>query len=355
MGIKMAEKLDFFFSFYRLDIPRKQGFMLQRKNKISVDMVRNMSRKVEKHDISKFMNNISAKLFALHARLNLGSKFSNVTLVRAFVDFRVANGLELIPNNQGLSILGTCITHYFVSEYLITRWPRLPYKIIKSALWGYCGTKALTKVGREWGLETSDKEVNVFPDFSENELNQVVFEILSEARNGKLVFKRKGWIPDYILPKDNEHLENVISRTVMSIIGGIYLHYGLSDVRKFIDDHIISRYLSISSLFSFEQPGRELSVLCSREKLEPPISRLIAETGRRSSAPLFVVGVYSGNEKLGEGNGSSLKEAKYRASVDALKAWYLYESKGFDRPSKTLENDKEIYIPVHIDSGEVIV
>lgn len=52
-------------------------------------------------------------------------------------------------------------------------------------------------------------------------------------------------------------------------------------------------------------------MLCSRQKLKPPVSRLIAETGRCSSSPLFVVGVYSGHEKLGEGHGSSLKEAKH--------------------------------------------
>jgi large subunit ribosomal protein L44 len=42
--------------------------------------------------------------------------------------------------------------------------------------------------------------------------------------------------------------------------------------------------------------------------------RLLKETGRFSNSPLFVVGIYSGLDKLGEGFGSSLKMAEYRAS-----------------------------------------
>ncbi|KTW30612.1 hypothetical protein T552_00328 [Pneumocystis carinii B80] len=342
----------FITMFRQLNIRRLESTL--QKNKINPDIQGNMSKKEKGNDVLELMNDISAKLFALHARLKLGPQFPNATLVKTFLDFKVTNGLGPVPNNRPLFTLGTCITEYFVTEYLMARWPRLPCKIMNAALSGYCGTKALSKIGLEWGLETSNKEVNVVPKSSKNELDNVFFEVLSEARNGKLVFKKRS-LHDCSSSMYNKHLEKVVSRMVLSVIGGVYLHCGLVPVKKFVNDHVMSRHLSISSMFSFEQPGRELSVLCSRQKLEPPVSRLIAETGRRSSAPLFVVGVYSGNDKLGEGHGSSLKEAKYRASVDALKAWYLYESKEFNCPSKTLENDKEIYTPVHIDYGEVIV
>jgi len=45
------------------------------------------------------------------------------------------------------------------------------------------------------------------------------------------------------------------------------------------------------------------------------IPRLLSETGRFSNSPIFVVGVYSGADKLGEGFGASLKMAEYRVSV----------------------------------------
>lgn len=50
----------------------------------------------------------------------------------------------------------------------------------------------------------------------------------------------------------------------------------------------------------------------SRFGRERPISRLLKETGRLSNSPMFVVGIYSGADKLGEGFGTSLKMAEYR-------------------------------------------
>lgn len=44
------------------------------------------------------------------------------------------------------------------------------------------------------------------------------------------------------------------------------------------------------------------------------VRRLLKETGRLSISPMFVVGIYSGADKLGEGFGSSLKMAEYRVS-----------------------------------------
>lgn len=54
-----------------------------------------------------------------------------------------------------------------------------------------------------------------------------------------------------------------------------------------------------------------------------PFRRLLKETGRLSNSPIFVVGIYSGLDKLGEGFGSSLKMAEYRAAEDALHRLYL--------------------------------
>lgn len=45
------------------------------------------------------------------------------------------------------------------------------------------------------------------------------------------------------------------------------------------------------------------------------VYRLLRETGRLSSTPIFVVGVFTGKDKLGEGFGSSLKMAEYRVRL----------------------------------------
>jgi dsRNA-specific ribonuclease len=42
--------------------------------------------------------------------------------------------------------------------------------------------------------------------------------------------------------------------------------------------------------------------------------RLLRESGRASNSPIYVVGIFSGVDKLGEGFGNSLKMAEYRVS-----------------------------------------
>ena len=111
----------------------------------------------------------------------------------------------------------------------------------------------------------------------------------------------------------------------------------------------------MASLFQFKHPTRDLSRLCAREGFQAPIARVISETGRRSRHPVFIVGVFSGNDKLGEGAGASLDEARIRASVAALKGWYLYSPLEFRLPSEIEEPGAKEWTPVLVDSGDIVV
>jgi dsRNA-specific ribonuclease len=46
--------------------------------------------------------------------------------------------------------------------------------------------------------------------------------------------------------------------------------------------------------------------------------RLLGESGRTSKYPVFVVGVYSGSEKLSDAYGTSLRIAEVRVKIDNL-------------------------------------
>jgi len=142
---------------------------------------------------------------------------------------------------------------------------------------------------------------------------------------------------------------------VRAVVGAIYTHSGREAARRFIKAHILSRQLDLARLFVFRLPTRELARLCAREEFEAPVARLLSETGRLSRTPVFVVGVFSGNDKLGEGAAASLDHARQKASMNALKAWYLY-SPGEDVrvPSEMLEEGAKPWEPVHVDIGEVI-
>jgi hypothetical protein len=119
-------------------------------------------------------------------------------------------------------------------------------------------------------------------------------------------------------------VEAASARFIRAVAGSLYLHAGTAAAKTFHADHILSRHLPLHSLFHFAHPTRDLSRLCAREGFEPPVARLISETGRLSRAPVFVVGVFSGDDKLGEAAGSSLNEGRVRAAAAALRSWYLY-------------------------------
>jgi dsRNA-specific ribonuclease len=144
------------------------------------------------------------------------------------------------------------------------------------------------------------------------------------------------------------------SNFVFAVVGAVYLHLGRAAVKSFLNNHVLSRNLDISKMFDFKVPNRDLLLLCRREGFETPMPRLISETGRLSSHPVFLVGIYSGLDKLGEGAGGSIKEAKIRATVAALKGWYLYSPLEVTKPSDVESEPGNRWLPNMVDCGEII-
>ncbi|KAK6346724.1 hypothetical protein TWF696_006837 [Orbilia brochopaga] len=325
----------------------------------------------------------SAKLAALHGRLELPNKYPLTTLGRALIDPTAEPQHHL--NNNSLSTVGNVLLGYYASEYLMVTYPRLPYAILKAAMEGYIGHKALAAVGTGWGVEaafapgtTVDpgllqfnrlapgtpwvppyagglgfnppmRQRKMMPPFEHNPSLEKQMAAEPEAM-------RRAWAAAARGKQDAIPLEGAMANFVRATVGGVYLHAGgLLATKEFVSAHILSRKLDVDKLFQFEQPTRELSRLCVREGFQQPIARLEKETGRYSRHPVFIVGVYSGEEKLGEGQGGSLPEAKIKAAISALKGWYLYSPvTGVDLPSKTDAEPDAPFSPSFIDVGDVV-
>lgn len=237
----------------------------------------------------------------------------------------------------------------------------------------YIGPQTLSKVSLEWGVEAAASpggEVDPgLLQFSHLNPGQALASSTATLRpdTGRIQYRRG--VSSRIVYDDefgdtiqDKKSQDPISRDeahanfVRALVGSIYLHTGRQAARAFIKAHILSRHLQVSSLFSMRNPTRDLARLCAREDFEYPVARLLSETGRLSRTPVFVVGIFSGTEKLGEGAGPSLNEARTRAAVAALKSWYMY-SPGSD---VNLPSDMEgsaavgkVWEPVHIDMGEI--
>jgi dsRNA-specific ribonuclease len=313
----------------------------------------------------------SAKLAALHARLSLPKKLPLQTLSRTLIDRSADPSTNF--NNTSLAQVGSSLLSYHVSEWLLCAYPRLPMTVLFSAMSAYIGPPTLRKIAQEWGVEAAaapGEEVDpgllqynplrpgaspalgasTRADYSEHYRRGISSRIVYDDEFGDLIKTEN--------KEDPQHAEAAYSAFVRALVGAIYLHAGRKAATTFIRSHVLSRYLPISKLFEFKTATRDLSRLCAREDFEYPIARLLSETGRYSRSPVYVVGIFSGVEKLGEASGPSLDEARRRAAIAALKAWYLYSPNAGSEirvPSGFEDGQgKGKWEPVHIDLGEII-
>jgi dsRNA-specific ribonuclease len=311
----------------------------------------------------------SAKLAALHSRLALPPKLPLETIARALVDPSADPNSHF--NNASLAQVGGSILSYHVSEYLICTYPRLPMSVLYAAQYAYCGPKTLNVIGQEWGVESAavpGSEVDAgLLQFSKMAPGTPISKDIATTRADRFNWRRglssrvvyDDDFGDLVNVKKDESAslptEDAYSNFVKAVVGAVFVHGGRESAKNFVKQHVLSRHLDLASLFQFKEPVKELAKLCHREDFEYPVARLVSETGRHSRTPVFVVGIFSGTDKLGEGAGASLMEARIRACVEALKAWYLYSPGNNARvPSDMEKPHAKGWEPVHIDMGEVI-
>lgn len=311
----------------------------------------------------------SAKLAALHARLALSSKIPLQTLGRALI----CPSADQNPNfnNDNLAHLGSTLINFHVLEWLVCKYPRLPMSVLYEALRAYAGPESLSKLARRWGTEeVAAPGEEVDPGLLQWTPSKAGSD---ESRlggdSGRIEGHRRGMSSRVVRDDDfgdvigartegpvyNKLRDDAFASFSRAVVGSIYTHAGRSAARAFINSHILSRSLDMESLFSFEMPTKELTRLCQREGFEAPIARLESETGRLSRTPVFIVGVYSGKEKLAEAPGASLDIARKKAAMNALKAWYLYSpGNKVAVPSDMFEEGAKPWKAPHIDCGEVL-
>jgi dsRNA-specific ribonuclease len=329
----------------------------------------------------------SAKLAALKARLGLPDKVPVETLARALVDSSADR--NRLFNNSSLAFVGQTFINYHVSEWLMCRYPRLPMKILYAAMKGYAGPTSLHHVARSWGIEHAAApggEVDpgllqfsmhkpgdafVAMGYRRAEADEIRNHHWRHSLSNSVVFDNDfGEMIDIEDQADkmrarqdteygNEYTrvlaENAYATCVRAVVGALYAHAGRDAAKAFVKAHVLSRTLAIERLFVFKQPTRELSLLCAREEFDAPVARLLSETGRLSRTPVFLVGIFSGGDKLGEGAGPSLDHARAKAAMNALLSWYLYSPGEHVRvPSDMLEDGARPWTPAYIDMGEII-
>ena len=298
-----------------------------------------------------------------------------LTLARALVTPSVDYNPNF--NNANLAFLGSTIINYHVLEYLVCKWPRLPMAILYETLRALAGQASLHEVAARWGVEAAaapgvevDAGLLQWKPEGDHTVNTRWGYVRAEvARNDSY---RRGVSSRVVLDDlfgdslSNPEAASVgdeyaarqsdaFGSFVQAVVGAVYLHRGREAAKTFVTSHILSRQVDPAAMFHFKLPTRELAMLCAREGFDAPVARLESETGRLSRTPVYVVGIYSGSEKLGEGAGPSLDVARRKAAMAALKAWYLYSPGNKVRvPSDTMKDGAKRWTAPHIDIGEII-
>ncbi|KAK9703761.1 54S ribosomal protein L3 mitochondrial [Basidiobolus ranarum] len=257
-----------------------------------------------KNIYGKDVSSNSPTLQAFSARI--GMKFSEPELMLQVVTHNSFN--RKLPSNEKLEILGQKTLEMYVTEYLHLKYPLLPVDSFQVLLEQYTGPQTLAYVGNEMGIQ----------------------HILR-------------WKPTSQEENAQTSTNAMMAKAVSALFGAISHDKGAEATRKFVHAFILSRSVNLELVLPIPEPKRMLTALMKRLGKERPISRILKETGRHSNSPVFIVGVFSGIEKIGEGYGSSIKMAEHRAAKDALQGYYLKEVKDFDLPTNTELNNRVPY------------
>lgn len=215
----------------------------------------------------------NAPIHALGARLGLQSLDSKI--LKQALTHKSVSGQD---NNESLEFIGKRVTGLFATEFVHCKYPVLHPGALNATLRAYIGNKSFNKIATEVGLQHTITWKA--PEDESVKLGQAT--VMADCMN--------------------------------ALIGAIYQEQGLEAAKKFIHNFVLSRDFDVKPFIKVEAPKRHLSALLRQFEKEPAESRLLSETGRTSSSPVFIIGVFSGKEKLGEGFGSSLKMAEFRVS-----------------------------------------
>lgn len=251
-----------------------------------------------------------------------------------------------------MATFGRNLLNFYVYEYFMVKYPRLTPAVLQKTTDLYLSTKSLSEIALSWGVQEDSR--SALSRYLSDDHEEA--QMFGKLRSSPSSVKRENGVVELLSGQEIFAGRNgALSTFARALVAGIYTHSGLGETKKFIHNYIIKpKKIDLSTMLTFEQPTRELSRLCAREGLQHPTSRLLVETGRYTSHPVFVVGVFSGDQKLGEGQGASLIESKTRAAVNALKAWYLYSPLDNVLPSDA-SSESSKFGGVYIDKGSVIV
>ncbi|BGP44147.1 54S ribosomal protein L3 mitochondrial [Rhodotorula kratochvilovae] len=285
----------------------------------------------------------------------------------AFHDAPLADAPTTAPahaHNGALAALGNSLLGTLATELVLQSFPNLPTRAAKAAVTLYVGPKSLAAVASQsWGVGPSRLDLALVGREDEGKVSRKdrAYGHLVGGRGGARkvgneVGAREGAAgPGLVrwnrkptsIGKDAVLFEDALASVARAMVGAVYQVHGFSAARSFVHAHFLARVVppsatmlaspsaaqDLTPLLKFQNPSRVLSLSLTSHGLPPLRHALLKESGRLSAHPTFVTGAFSGDVKLGEGFGSSIRMSEWRASEDALRRVYLSGRRSGGLPS----------------------
>ena len=190
-----------------------------------------------------------------------------------------------LPHNERLEFLGDAVLELAVTEYLYNTYPN-PEGELTNWRASLVNSKTLATIAERL-------DFNLFLLLSKGEARD-----MGKARN-------------YIL-----------ANTLEAFIGALYLDRGFKEASMFIEAYILTELPTILQERLYIDPKSRFQELAQEYVGITPSYDVLTETGP-DHAKYFVVGVFVGDEKVAEGEGSSKQEAEEAAAQNAIetKRW----------------------------------
>ena len=112
-------------------------------------------------------------------------------------------------------------------------------------------------------------------------------------------------------------LQNLLSSTLESIVGAIYLDRGLKEARKFIKRFIISHKEKAAEISDYNYKGQLLEY-CQKTGCQLPVFKTEKIEGP-DHARQYTIAIFIDNQLLGKGIGATKRDAEQQAAEKAYK------------------------------------
>lgn len=213
----------------------------------------------------------------------LGVKYNDQSLLDTALTHRsyLNENKSIKEHNERLEFLGDAVLELVTTEYLYKNYPNPEGELTnwRSAL---VKTETISDVSRELGVE----------------------EYLLMSKGESKSFGRSRQL--------------LLANAFEAIAGSIYLDQGFEAVRDFITKNLLGRLDYIIEEKLYIDPKSEFQELAQEREGITPRYEVISEEGPDHDKK-FLVGVFVGETKWGEGTGSSKQAAQQAAAISAVK------------------------------------